>query len=190
MKKSRIDEANERWRDVPGFDGKYQASTEGRVRQVYPDGSYRVLNPFFHKTGSTIKRITVPYVVRMKEPNGHRTERSVLSIIAKTWLKAPPGKIAYHKNGITTENDVWNIGFMSRQELGHRFGAASNERCCCKVRGDTVLEYYRSAKAAAAANYICYDSVLMRCNGKVKAPIHADGTTFRWDEPITKRRKA
>lgn len=32
------DPAIERWRDIPGFDGLYQASTAGRIRRILPNG--------------------------------------------------------------------------------------------------------------------------------------------------------
>lgn len=97
--------------------------------------------------------------------------------------------VAYHKNGIATENALWNIGFCTKKELGKLFGRAGKERPCVKVRGGRVLEYYRSAKAAADANFICYASVLKRCNGVVKRPYLLDGTTFRLDGPPRKQRK-
>ena len=178
----RSDAAGERWRTVPGFGGRYQASDHGRVRKVLPDGSTRMLKPFVHRSGFP-NRIRKPVKVRLIDPEGKKTERSLLSVVAETWFQIPQGLVPYHKNGLERENGIWNIGFCTPRELGLRFGHAGNERACCKVRGGTVLEYYRSAKAAAAANYMCRDAILDRCNGKVKAPYLPDGTSFRWDEP-------
>lgn len=183
MKNRRIDENGERWRVVPGFAGRYQASDEGRVRQMNPDGSALVLKPFVHIPGKPSGKITKPYVVRLIRPDGRKCERSVLGVVVAAWYGEIPGRVAYHKNGINSDNGLWNIGFCTRKELGTLFGRAGNERACVKVRGGRVLEYYRSARAAADANYICYDSVLQRCNGVVKRPYLPDGTTFRWDEP-------
>lgn len=186
MKNRRIDPNGERWREIPGFNGRYQASDEGRVRQINQDGSALVLKPFIHIPGKPQSKITKPYVVRLIRPDGRKCERSVLGVVASAWFTVPPGMVAYHKNGIATENALWNIGFCTKKELGKLFGRAGKERPCVKVRGGRVLEYYRSAKAAADANFICYASVLKRCNGVVKRPYLPDGTTFRWDEPPRK----
>ena len=38
----------ETWKDIPGYDGKYQADKEGNVRRVYKSGKTRILMPY-HK---------------------------------------------------------------------------------------------------------------------------------------------
>ena len=35
----------ERWKDIPGYDGKYQASTEGNIRRTLKSGQFRSILP-------------------------------------------------------------------------------------------------------------------------------------------------
>ena len=48
----------ESWKDIPGYDGKYQADTEGNIRRVYPSGKTRLLRPY-HKHMSGSQRMIV-----------------------------------------------------------------------------------------------------------------------------------
>ena len=41
---------------------------------------------------------------------------------------------------------------------------------------------YRDRKEAARANHMSYQTVLDRCNGKVKKPFALDGTTYVFDD--------
>lgn len=43
-----------------------------------------------------------------------------------------------------------------------------------------VLAVYSSARAAARANFISYQSVLDRCRGKVQKPFALDGHSYRF----------
>lgn len=48
----------ESWKDIPGYDGKYQADTEGNIRRVYSSGKTRLLRPY-HKHMSGSQRMIV-----------------------------------------------------------------------------------------------------------------------------------
>lgn len=39
----------ERWKDIPGYDGKYQASTEGNIRRTLKSGQFRSMTPYHKK---------------------------------------------------------------------------------------------------------------------------------------------
>ena len=36
----------ESWRDIPGYDGKYQADMNGNVRRIYGSGKARTMKPY------------------------------------------------------------------------------------------------------------------------------------------------
>ena len=38
------------------------------------------------------------------------------------------------------------------------------------------------ARQAAKENYLSYQTVMDRCNGKIKKPFALDGHTYQWDE--------
>ena len=48
----------ESWKDIPGYDGKYQADMEGNIRRVYQSGKTRLMTPY-HKKMSGSKRLVV-----------------------------------------------------------------------------------------------------------------------------------
>ena len=115
----------ELWKDIPGYDGKYQADTEGNIRRVYPSGKTRLLRPY-HKHMSGSQRM----IVKLTR-DGKSREEIVMQLIAKTFLGVPPpGHVAYHKNGCQYENHIQNISYISKRELGKRTGgqrAADNQ---------------------------------------------------------------
>lgn len=39
----------ETWRDIPGFEGIYQADREGNIRRLYRNGKTRILTPYHKK---------------------------------------------------------------------------------------------------------------------------------------------
>lgn len=39
----------ETWKDIPGFEGVYQADREGNIRRLYRNGKTRVLTPYHKK---------------------------------------------------------------------------------------------------------------------------------------------
>lgn len=48
----------ERWKDIPGYDGKYQASTEGNIRRTLKSGQFRSMTPY-HKKMKGSQRLVV-----------------------------------------------------------------------------------------------------------------------------------
>lgn len=66
----------ERWKDIPGYDGKYQASTEGNIRRTLKSGQFRSMTPY-HKKMKGSQRL----VVKLTK-DGKAKEEIVLSLIA------------------------------------------------------------------------------------------------------------
>ena len=98
----------ERWKDIPGYDGKYQASTEGNIRRTLKSGQFRSMTPY-HKKMKGSQRL----VVKLTK-DGKAKEEIVLSLIARTFLgPVPDGAVPYHKNGMQSENHINNIAYIS-----------------------------------------------------------------------------
>ena len=106
---------SETWRDIPGFEGMYQASTHGRVRsldrEVPRKGSTfrlkgRVLRPFASKTSGYL------YVsLGAKQRAGVHT--AVLSAFVSTCLD---GMECCHKDGDKYNNAVSNLRWGTHAE--------------------------------------------------------------------------
>ena len=168
----------ETWRDIPGFEGIYQADREGNIRRLYQNGKVRILTPY-HKKMSGSQRLVVKLTA-----NGQSREVVVIQVIARTFLGPPPaGHIPVHRNGCQSDNYVNNIKYISRQQAGKIYGARSKRKAVAKIDNHgEIVEVYSSARMAAKANYLSHQTVTNRCNGKCKSPYAPDGYAYAWED--------
>ena len=175
------------WKAIPGFDGMYEINAQGEVRtwryrKERRMKAPRLLVPFMRHRGigpESRKRF-----VKLTDADGNTTERTVLSLMVETWCGGKrPGMVAYHKNGDLNDNALHNIGFATRQKLGKMTGAKANRKPVVKIdpTGE-VVAIYPSARAAARANHMSYQTVIDRCNGKIKKPFALDGHNYQYEE--------
>lgn len=168
----------ETWKDIPGYDGKYQADREGNIRRVFSSGKTRQMTPY-HKKMPGSQRLIVKLT---KE--GRSKEEILMQVVARTFLgPMPPGCAPYHINGYQEDNYVNNIGYITRKELGKRTGAKSRRKPVAKIGKDgEVVEVYPSARAAARENFMSCQTVTDRCNGKCKSAFAPDGYAYAWED--------
>ena len=168
----------ETWKDIPGYNGKYQCDREGNFRRVYKSGKTRPIRPY-RKNGTRNK-----IVVHLTDDNGKTSQRLVIGIMAITFLgPAPPGCVPYHKNGALTENHINNIAYINRKELGKITGQKSRRKPVAKINDSgNIVEVYPSARVAARENFMSYQTVIDRCNGKVKSAFAPDGFAYAWED--------
>ena len=113
---------DEVWKDIPGYEGQYQASTEGRVRSIdhfvrgvchYTGKNfYRLVKGRILKPGRFCKSGHVSVVLR-RGTNGIPVHR----LIMKTFVgSAPTGMEVLHNNGIPTDNRLSNLRYGTRTE--------------------------------------------------------------------------
>lgn len=179
------------WRDIPGFNGKYQASRAGDIRRKFDSGKVRDMTPY-KKRSLKAKKILRDRLYVKLTLDGKSMEVPVLKIMADTWKGKPPeGCVPYHINRIVIDNREDNIGFISRSELGRLTGGTTRRRkSVFKVDPEgNEVEVYRSAREAAKHNNMSYQTVLDRCNGKVKNEYALDGYTYRFEENPGRPRK-
>lgn len=105
------------WRDIPGWEGYYQASTDGRIRSVNRvievDGKKRnwkgrILTLFPDKDGYLRVKLC---------RNGKYPTHKVHRLVASTFLLSEPNeKQVNHKDGNKQNNDVSNIHWCTPAE--------------------------------------------------------------------------
>lgn len=176
----------ETWKDIPGYSGKYQADREGNVRHVYPSGKTRLMTAYTKKMSGS-QRLAVKLT-----RDGKGKEEIVINIMARTFLgPRPEGLVPYHKNGIQSDNYINNIAYISRKDLGKLTGAKSRRKPVVKldVEGG-IVEAYSSAREAARKNYLSYQTVIDRCNGKCKSAFAPDGFAYAWEDEKVSMRNA
>lgn len=109
------------WRDIPGYEGKYQASTYGRIRsldRIITEKS-KLGKPFTRKLkgrilrGAGSKRDPHLYVVL-----GHGAQGSPIhQLVAHTFLgPQPPNSDVRHLDGNPLNNCIKNLAYGSRAE--------------------------------------------------------------------------
>ena len=175
-------EIEKSWKDIPSYYGKYQAAIDSRVRRVYQNGKTRLMTPF-KKTSRQAKKILRNRLYVHLTIDGKSKEVALLKIMVDAFLGGVPvGKVPYHKDGFVTHNELHNIGFIERSELGKMTGAISKRIPVAKIdRSGEPVEFYSSAREAARHNNMSYQTVLDRCNNKVKKPFELDGHNYQFD---------
>lgn len=147
------------WKDAPGYEGRYQVSNHGEVRNAR---SGRTLKP--HRQGSG-------YLQTMMIKEGERTYPLVHRLVALAFLPNPENKPQInHKNGDKTDNRPENLEWCTLSEnLKHRHRVLNQPGTRCKpvVCIDTGVSY-SSAKAAAEALGLRRVGITQVCNGQQK----------------------
>lgn len=176
----------ETWKDIPGYDGKYQADTEGNVRRVYKSGKTRLMTPY-HKKMRGSQRLVVKLTIDSKSK-----EEILLQLIARTFLGEPPkGCVPYHRNGCQSDNYVNNIAYISRKELGEKTGKRSRSMAVVKIDASgEVVDVYSSAREAGRKNFMSYQTIIDRCNRKCKSAFAPDGYAYAWEDKEVSMRNA
>lgn len=98
------------WKWVPGFEGKYDISTDGQIRSYVPDGHCRPIKPFPRKNGYRAVKLDG------KDYLFHR-------LMAQAFIANPHKlKEINHRDGNKANNALSNLEWTTRSEnLKHAF---------------------------------------------------------------------
>jgi len=102
-------ETEEVWKDIPGFEGKYQASNLGRIKSLLY-GKERIRKPGLSAQGYWNLGLGNGYGTKM-------TQRTVHSLIAETFLgPCPKDNDVRHLDGTRTNNNISNLAYGTRAD--------------------------------------------------------------------------
>lgn len=166
------------WRPVPGLP-EYEASIEGKLRRRYENG-YRLIKPFRKSSHhhSSISYVHVKIEGKIKEVNYPRL------VYRAFHGEVPEGKIIVHKNGINIDHSPANLVAKDRNYSGEKFGRYASAKSVLQYDPDTMecTGAYKSARECARENHFSYQTIIDRCNGKVKYASSPDGKEYCWEE--------
>ena len=136
-------------RDIPGYEGKYAITTDGRVWS-YTDQIF--MCPFLHNCGYEIIRL-----VDKKDFGGTKNWR-IHRLVAMTYIPNPEGKAEVdHINGNRRDNRVENLRWVSSAEnkansknIGKKF---IRSKVRCVETGDVFPSMVQAAAFAGINRY-------------------------------------
>ena len=147
------------WRDIPGWEGLYQASTLGRIRSLKYYGGSRI-----HLKATKLSKNG--YVMVTLCRNGEEYTKTVNHLVALTFIPNPNDyPEVNHKDECKTNNAVTNLEWCDHL-YNLRYGTGS-ERAHKKTRkpviqytiaGDFIKEW---ESATAIKNELGYDNTLI-----------------------------
>lgn len=140
------------WKDVKGYEGLYQVSSEGRVKALpkMSGSCYRK-----EKILKTQNRLTKDGYCRANlQKDGKAKDTRVNRLVAETFIPNPENKpTVNHKNGIKTDNRVENLEWATREEnMQHAYNnhlkvsSAGSSNVNSKLTDDEVRDIRKTYK--------------------------------------------
>jgi hypothetical protein len=124
----------ETWKDVPGWEGYYQASSEGRIRSVERKAISRSKST--RNAPATIRKqctISNGYKQIVLHRDGIRTRFLVHRLILFTFCGLPADGLSqgHHKNGNKADNRIENLEWVtSSQNMRHAIDILKRQNLC------------------------------------------------------------
>lgn len=124
----------ELWKDISGFEGRYQVSDLGRVKSLPFMQRYLLRDgrEAFRRTSERVlstQRINSGYLIVHLYIENQRSALTVHSLVAKAFLPGPSGETVNHRNGVKTDNRAANLEWATYSENHlHAVGMRLNRR--------------------------------------------------------------
>ena len=124
------------WKDIPGYEGYYQASNKGRIKSILFQSNIhnkkyqreKIMKPKKSKDNCTR--------VELWKDGKHKTQL-VYRLVALTFLGEPPKDktTVNHKDGNRLNNNIENLEWCSLKEnIQHGFRTGLFDKCTTKIK--------------------------------------------------------
>ena len=145
----------EEWRPIPGTGGRYDLSSEGRVRAWFhcrdatiPIKEPRILNLTKDYHSKTML-VTLYYPC---EEIGQKTHR-IRSLMRDVWMKGKiPGYVVHSKNNVKSDCPLRNLEYTTKQSITK--SGRGNRRAVMRLENGMVTRIYKSGREAAKAEHL------------------------------------
>ena len=109
------------WKDIPGYGGYYQASTNGKIRGkdriVYNKKKYKKPYALLRRGKILRQSLNATYLSVELNKNARAKNLKVHRLVAQTFIPNPKNKPQInHKNSIRTDNRVENLEWCTHAE--------------------------------------------------------------------------
>lgn len=172
------------WKDIPWFEGLYQASTDGRIRSV--EGKMTSSKRFKERHWKS--RILK---TRGKAVSGYRVslwkdgkpyDRLVARMVALTFLGEPPdGYTVNHIDGDKFNNKVENLEWVTLQDnIKHQFANGLNRSATPTSLLDADGNRYDFKSMMDCCRFLNRNQFYIRsCRNRNANPVSKDGKEYR-----------
>jgi hypothetical protein len=145
----------ETWKDIAGFEGRYQVSDAGRVKSLAHAQRYVHWRNGAEMSRTTRERVSATQlinsgyqIVHLHQDN-KRTALLVHRLVATQFLEGPQGATVNHKNGVKTDNRVRNLEWATYTENHlHAVAHGLNKQARPATNPATGIRYPSVAQAA------------------------------------------
>lgn len=191
----------EQWKPIPGYDGRYEVSTMGRVRS-FANGRWgnrenpHILKP--KKNGAGY------HSVCLHKQEGKREYRMIHRLVALAFIPNENAKPEVnHKDGDKANNKVSNLEWATGSEnVEHSFSTGLHipsehqKQVASKICAQPVIatgrngeneKRYESATVASRETEVDTSQIIKCCKGKAKT---AGGYKWRYDNYATRKERA
>lgn len=162
--------------DVPGTGDRYFVTIEGTLFRRR-EGKEPVA------VVGRVRRRRLEYRITLED--GRRVSMGASRVMRLTYFaEYPAGTRLVRRDGSVRNYGYWNLTPMTAREMGRRYHLRNDQRTVLKIDPKTgeVIAHYPSARRAAAANYMSYQTVLDHVNGRTKGSTCPDGYIYAWDD--------
>lgn len=174
---------NEQWKDIPGYEGSYQASTTGKIKSLPKKIFLAWGGHYYSKEKILSPAISRGYEKVLLYTKGVRVYMSIHRLVALTFIEKPNHlfDVVNHKNGNKRDNRIENLEWTSQSgnvihayDIGLRCAPTLSEKGLQslkekkfkKVIDNSTGEIFNSQNEAAGKMGLKVSTLSMMLNGK------------------------